>query len=83
METIIPGCRALDAALPSSSPTQLRLDSAVAIFQHYNLACYECLLGDVEVAKARLQHAFKLEPRYRLQALEDEDLKGGWHEQFE
>ena len=48
-----------------------------AIF-HYNLACYECQLGDVEVAKIRLEHALKLEPRYRLKALEDEDLEGVW-----
>lgn len=46
-----------------------------AIF-HYNLACYECLLGDAEVSKARLQHAFKLEPAYRMKALEDEDFGG-------
>lgn len=45
---------------------------------HYNLACYECLLGDVEVAKARLQHAFKLDPSMRLRALEDEDLEAVW-----
>ena len=45
---------------------------------HYNLACYECQLGDVEVAKARLQHALKLEPRMRLMALEDEDLREVW-----
>lgn len=42
---------------------------------HYNLACYECVLGDVEVAKARLRHAFRIEPRLRLLALDDEDLK--------
>lgn len=48
-----------------------------AILQ-YNLACYECLLGDVEVGKARLKHAFKLEPRYREKALDDEDLKTVW-----
>ena len=46
-----------------------------AAILHYNLACHECLLGDVEVAKARLQHACKLEPRYRVKALEDEDLE--------
>ena len=34
-----------------------------AIF-HYNLGCYECQLGDVEVAKVRLEHALKLEPQY-------------------
>ena len=45
---------------------------------HYNLACYECVLGEVEVAKARLRHALKLEPRMRLMALDDEDLKAVW-----
>jgi tetratricopeptide (TPR) repeat protein len=48
-----------------------------AIF-HYNLACYECQRGDVEVAKARLQHAFNLDPKFRLKALEDEDLQPLW-----
>ena len=33
----------------------------VAIF-HYNLACYKCQIGQLEVAKARLGHAFKLDP---------------------
>lgn len=45
---------------------------------HYNLACYECQLGDVEVAKARLQHAFKLDPSLRMKALEDPDLEEVW-----
>lgn len=38
---------------------------------HYNLACYESQLGDVEDAKARLQHALNLECRMRLMALDD------------
>lgn len=45
---------------------------------HYNLACYECQLGDLEVAKARLAHAFKLQPQCRLMALDDEDLEPLW-----
>ncbi len=45
---------------------------------HYNLACYECQLGDIEVAKARLAHAFKLAPKCRLMALDDEDLAPLW-----
>ena len=45
---------------------------------HYNLACYECQLGDVEVAKGRLRHAFKLDANLRLRALDDEDLKPLW-----
>lgn len=44
----------------------------------YNLACYECLLGVVEVAKARLQHAFKLDHSLKMKALEDEDLQAVW-----
>ncbi len=49
----------------------------VAIF-HYNLACYECQLGELEVAKARLRHAFKLDERYRAMAMGDEDLEPLW-----
>ena len=45
---------------------------------HYNLACYECVMGEVEVAKARLRHALKLEPRMRSMALDDEDLQAAW-----
>jgi len=42
---------------------------------HYNLACYECQLGNLEAAKYRLQRAFELEPQFRVVALDDEDLK--------
>jgi hypothetical protein len=45
---------------------------------HYNLACYECQLGDIEVAKARLQHACKLSKKCRLMALDDDDLAPLW-----
>jgi tetratricopeptide (TPR) repeat protein len=47
----------------------------VAIF-HYNLACYECRLGNIEGAKSRLQRTFKLDPAFKLKALDDEDLEG-------
>ena len=70
------GADCLDAAR-LILPEAVERIPAAAIF-HYNLACYECQLGEVEVAKARLQHAFKLEPKYRLRALEDEDLEGVW-----
>ena len=33
----------------------------VAIF-HYNLACHECQLGNLDEARARLKRAFELEP---------------------
>jgi tetratricopeptide (TPR) repeat protein len=49
----------------------------VAIF-HYNLACYESRSGHLEEAKSRLKRAFELEPKYRIKALEDEDLEPLW-----
>jgi hypothetical protein len=45
---------------------------------HYNLACYECQLGEREVAMARLRHAFILDPKLRLIALGDSDLELLW-----
>lgn len=45
----------------------------VAVF-HYNLACYECQLGNLDEAKSRLKRAFELEPSFKLKALDDEDL---------
>jgi tetratricopeptide (TPR) repeat protein len=49
-----------------------------AAILHYNLACYECQLGDLEVAKARLRHAINLDDGFRAMALEDEDLEPLW-----
>jgi predicted Zn-dependent protease len=42
----------------------------------YNLACYDCLLGDRDDARRRLARVFKREPGWRDQAAEDPDLKG-------
>jgi tetratricopeptide (TPR) repeat protein len=47
---------------------------------HYNLACYECQLGDLESAKERLKKAFQTEPGYREVALDDPDLEPLWSE---
>ena len=44
----------------------------------YNLACYECQLGDLEAARNYLKSAFEIEPNWRMMALEDEDLKPLW-----
>lgn len=46
----------------------------VAIF-HYNLACYECQLGELEKAKKSLHRAVKLNENMKVMALDDEDLK--------
>lgn len=45
---------------------------------HYNLACYECQLGNLDEAKGRLKQAFELEPELKVQALDDEDLHAVW-----
>ncbi len=48
----------------------------------YNLACYECQLGDVDAARDWLRRAMKLmKPEsLKAQALEDPDLKPLWKE---
>ena len=45
---------------------------------HFNLACYECQLGNLELARGHLKLAFKLKPQSRMMALEDEDLEALW-----
>jgi tetratricopeptide (TPR) repeat protein len=49
----------------------------MALF-YYNLACYECQLGNLDEAKKRLKQVFELEPGYRMKALEGEDLQVIW-----
>jgi tetratricopeptide (TPR) repeat protein len=44
----------------------------------YNLACYFCQEGDLKTSKEYLKRAFEIDPNWRLQALEDEDLKELW-----
>ena len=46
---------------------------------HYNLACYECQLGNLTEAKARLEATFKLDRGYRETSLNDEDLEPLWN----
>jgi len=45
----------------------------------YNLACYCCQSGDLESAKEYLKRTFESDPNWRLQALEDQDLKPLWN----
>jgi len=45
---------------------------------YYDLACYECQLGDLPGSMKLLKKAFKLETEYRIYALEDEDLMPLW-----
>ena len=41
---------------------------------HYNLACYECRLGQLESAKARLEKTFMIDKKFREFAKTDPDL---------
>ena len=45
---------------------------------HFNMACYECQLGNLDTAKAYLATAFKLDPKWRVLALEEKDLEPLW-----
>jgi hypothetical protein len=48
---------------------------------HYNLACYECLLGNLTAARVRLRRARKLGGKhFQEMALEDTDLQTMWDE---
>jgi hypothetical protein len=45
---------------------------------HFLLACYDCALGHLDVAKEGLQHAFELDSAFRLRALDEPDLVPLW-----
>ena len=45
---------------------------------YYNLACYDCQLRRLDSAKDYLKKAFEIDSSWRLQALDDEDLKPLW-----
>jgi tetratricopeptide (TPR) repeat protein len=42
---------------------------------HYNLGCYHCLLGEIDLAKLRLAKAFRMDEDLRFTAMNDVDLK--------
>jgi tetratricopeptide (TPR) repeat protein len=47
---------------------------------HYNLACYYCLLGELDPARQALATACAMHPDFERAAREDTDLKGLWEE---
>ena len=47
---------------------------------HYNLACYECQLGNLSAAKQHLIDATKADQKFKLMALDDPDLEPLWAE---
>jgi len=54
-----------------SAPPSLR---EKAIY-YYNLACYSCVLGEIDAAREALQRSFALDKSYRDLARSDHDLK--------
>ena len=42
---------------------------------HYNLACYECALGNTDLARVHLERSFELDKKFREFAKTDPDLK--------
>jgi tetratricopeptide (TPR) repeat protein len=47
---------------------------------HYNLACYECQLGNLSDAKEHLMQATKADVKFKAMALDDSDLEPLWEE---
>lgn len=47
---------------------------------NYNLACYECQLGNLSAAKQYLINATKADQKLKLMALDDPDLEPLWAE---
>lgn len=42
---------------------------------HYNLACYECVLGNLDLARLHLDKSIALDKKFRDYALTDPDLQ--------
>ncbi len=53
-----------------SGPATLRTEPTY----HYNLACYECRLGQLDLARAHLEKSFALDKKFRDFAKHDPDL---------
>lgn len=45
---------------------------------HFNLGCYESLLGDQAEARRRVGIACKMDKKFKALALDEPDLKGMW-----
>lgn len=45
---------------------------------HYNLACYEATLGNLDTARRLLKTAVQMNPSYQQEAQKDPDLKNLW-----
>ena len=47
---------------------------------HYNLACYECQMGNLSDAKKHLMQATKADVKFKAMALDDSDFEPLWAE---
>jgi len=47
---------------------------------HYNLACYECLLGNLPEAKRHLKTAVRKDKQWKTEGMDDPDLEALWPE---
>jgi Flp pilus assembly protein TadD len=47
---------------------------------HYNLACYECQLGNLDGAKSYLARATKADVKFKARSVDDKDLEPLWAE---
>ena len=60
----------------------LLLDGPAALLNeatyHYNLGCYDAVLGNIEEAQAHLRLSFKLDKKFRDFARTDPDLRPVW-----
>ena len=45
---------------------------------NFNMGCYDCQLGNLESAKARVGEAIKIDPDWKIDALNDPDLVPLW-----
>ena len=54
-----------------AGPAELRAEATF----HYNLACYECVLGNFESARSHLATSFAMDKNFREFAKADPDLK--------
>ena len=58
---------------------QVLLDGPAALSTdatfHYNMACYECVLGNVDIARAYLTTSLELDAKLRVHAKSDPDLR--------
>jgi predicted Zn-dependent protease len=54
-----------------SGPAELHTEPVY----HYNLACYECVLGHLDLARAHLEKSIVLDKKFRDYAKSDPDLE--------